>query len=223
MVSKKGVIKKTKLSDFANIRANGINAANVDEGDELLDVITTDGNQQIFIATHDGIAIKFNESDVRPMGRAARGVRGLNLRKDDFVVSVACVSKEGTEKLLSISELGYGKQTEIKNYRLTKRGGGGVINMKTNEKTGKVVAVFPVEENAEVIIITQQAKLIRIGADKIRSTGRSASGVMLIRTGTDDIVASASLLSSSGESDGGSDDNADDLAVSSDAAAIIEE
>lgn len=222
MVSKKGVIKKTKLVDFANIRANGINAANVDEGDELLDVITTDGSKQIFIATHDGIAIKFNESDVRPMGRASRGVRGLKMRNEDFVVSVACVSKEGSEKLLSISELGYGKQTEIKNYRLTKRGGGGVINMKTNDKTGKVVAVFPVEENAEVIIITQQAKLIRIGADKIRSTGRSASGVMLIRTGTDDIVASASLLSSTGDADADGE-NSDDVLIRSDAAAVIEE
>ena len=199
MVSKKGIIKKTKLSDFANIRANGINAANVDEGDELLDVVTTDGNHQIFIATHDGIAIRFDENQVRPMGRAARGVRGVDLRADDYVVSVACVSKEGSEKLLSISELGYGKQTKVADYRLTKRGGKGVINMKTNDKIGKVAAVFPIEEGKQVMIITQQAKMIRIAADTIRSTGRSASGVRLINTDADNIVVSASLLSSTDE------------------------
>jgi DNA gyrase subunit A len=98
------------------------------------------------------------------------------------------------EKILSISEQGYGKQTQVSNYRLTKRGGIGVINMKTTDKTGKVVAAFPVQEDSEIMIITQQAKLIRIGVDKIRETGRSAQGVMLIRTGDSDLVTSASLL-----------------------------
>jgi DNA gyrase subunit A len=194
MVTKQGVIKKSSLSDYQNIRVNGINAINIDEGDELLDVIVTDGSKQILIATHDGMAIRFEESDVRPMGRVARGVRGVNLRKGDFAVSVLAVSKEGVEKILSVSEQGYGKQTQVSNYRLTKRGGKGVINMKTTNKTGKVVAAFPVEEDAEIIIITQQAKLIRLGVDKIRKTGRSAQGVMLIRTGEDDLVTSASLL-----------------------------
>ena len=194
MATKQGVIKKTALSDFQNIRANGINCANVDDSDELLDVVLTDGNCQIFIATHHGLAIRFDETDVRAMGRAARGVRGINLRKGDFVVAVAAVSKEGNEKLLSISEQGYGKQTQVKNYRLQTRGGFGVINMKATSKTGKVVAVFPVEDESEIMIITQQAKLIRLGANEIRETGRSAQGVRLIRTGEDDIVTSASLL-----------------------------
>jgi DNA gyrase subunit A len=194
MVTKQGVIKKSALSDYQNIRINGINAINIDEGDELLDVIRTDGKKQIFIATHDGMAVRFNETDVRPMGRVARGVRGVNLRKGDFVVSVLAVSTEGTEKILSVSEKGFGKQTQVDSYRLTKRGGKGVINMKTTAKTGKVVASFPVEEDSEIMIITQQAKLIRIGVDKIRETGRSAQGVMLIRTGEDDLVTSASLL-----------------------------
>jgi DNA gyrase subunit A len=199
MVTKLGVIKKTLLSEYQNIRVNGINAINIDDGDELLDIIRTDGKQQIFVATHDGMAVKFNESDVRPMGRVARGVRGVNLRKGDFVVSVCAVSPEGVEKILSISEQGYGKQTQVGNYRLTKRGGIGVINMKTTDKTGKVVAAFPVEEDSEIMIITQQAKLIRIGVDKIRETGRSAQGVMLIRTGEDDLVTSASLLEAEAE------------------------
>jgi DNA gyrase subunit A len=194
MVTKKGIIKKTALSEYQNIRANGINAINIDEGDELLDIIRTDGTCQIFVATHDGMAVKFNESDVRPMGRAARGVRGVNLRKGDVVVSVCAVSKEGKEKILSVSEKGFGKQTQVNSYRLTKRGGVGVINMKTTDKTGKVVAAFPVEDDSEIMIITQQAKLIRLGVGKIRETGRSAQGVMLIRTGEDDLVTSASLL-----------------------------
>jgi len=194
MVTQNGVIKKTALSEYQNIRANGINAINIDAGDELLRVIMTDGKQQLFVATHDGMAVRFNESDVRPMGRAARGVRGVNLRKGDFVVSVCAVAKAGDQKVLSVSEKGFGKQTEVSSYRLTKRGGIGVINMKTTEKTGKVVAAFPVEKDSEIMIITQQAKLIRLGVDKIRETGRSAQGVTLIKTGEDDLVTSASLL-----------------------------
>jgi DNA gyrase subunit A len=200
-VTRQGVIKKSSLSDFQNIRANGINAINIDGGDELLDVIRTDGKCQIFIATHDGMAVRFNESDVRPMGRAARGVRGVNLRKGDKVVSVCAVSQEGSEKILSISENGFGKQTIVSSYRLTKRGGKGVINMKTTAKTGKVVASFPIEEDSEIMIITQQAKLIRLGVDKIRETGRSAQGVTLIKTGDDDRVTSASLLAVAEEED----------------------
>jgi len=199
MATKHGIIKKSALSDYQNIRANGINAINIDEGDELLDVIRTDGTKQILIATHDGMAVRFNEADARPLGRVARGVRGVNLKTGDYVVAVCAISPEGVEKILSISEKGFGKQTLASSYRLTKRGGKGVINMKTTAKTGKVVASFPVDEDSEVIIITQQAKLIRLDVDKIRKTGRSAQGVMLIRTGTDDLVTSASLIEPTGE------------------------
>jgi DNA gyrase subunit A len=199
MVTKKGVIKKTALSDFQNIRSNGIIAINIDEGDELLDVVTTDGTRRIFIATHNGFAIRFDEKNARPMGRATRGTRGIDLRKDDFVVSVCPVSPDDSEKMLSVSEQGYGKQTPISTYRLQARGGKGVINMKTTEKTGKVVAVFPVDEDSEIMIITQQAKLIRLEADKIRKTGRSAQGVRLIKVDADDMVTSASLVDPSTE------------------------
>lgn len=200
MVTKLGVIKKTALSEYQHIRVNGINAINIDEGDELLDVITTDGTKEIFVATHDGMAVRFKETDVRPMGRVARGVRGVNLRKGDYAVSVCATS--GTEKMLSISEQGYGKQTLVDSYRLAKRGGIGVINMKTTDKTGKVIAAFPVNEDSEVIIITQQAKLIRLSAGQIRETGRSAQGVRLIRTDEDDRVTSASLLKGEDEEGG---------------------
>src|SRR5438876_1917079 len=199
LVTRKGVIKKTALSEFQNIRTNGINAINVDEGDELLDVVLTDGTKRIFIATHNGQAIRFDEKNVRPMGRATRGVRGIDLRKDDFVVSVCPVSADDSEKMLSVSEQGYGKQTPITTYRLQSRGGKGVINMKTTEKTGKVVAVFPVDAESEIMIITQQAKLIRLEADHIRKTGRSAQGVRLIKIDEGDKVTSASLVEAAEE------------------------
>lgn len=199
MVTRKGVIKKTSLDNFQNIRTNGIIAINVDDGDELLDVVLTDGTKRIFIATHNGLAIRFDEKNVRPMGRATRGVRGISLRPDDYVVSVCPVSADDTERMLSVSEQGYGKQTPITTYRLQSRGGKGVINMKTTEKTGKVVAVFPVEDDSEIMIITQQAKLIRIEANQIRKTGRSAQGVRLIKTDVGDKVTSASLVEAAAE------------------------
>jgi DNA gyrase subunit A len=199
MVTRKGVIKKTALPDFQNIRSNGIIAINIDEGDELLDVVTTDGSKRIFIATHNGFAIRFDEKNARPMGRATRGTRGIDLRKDDFVVSLCPVSADDSEKMLSVSERGYGKQTPISTYRLQSRGGKGVINMKTTEKTGKVVAVFPVDAESEIMIITQQAKLIRLEADAIRKTGRSAQGVRLIKTDEGDMVTSASLVEAAAE------------------------
>jgi DNA gyrase subunit A len=201
MVTRKGVIKKTSLADFQNIRSNGIIAINIDEGDELLDVVLTDGTKRIFIATHNGFAIRFEEKNARPMGRATRGTRGIDLRKDDFVVSLCAVSPDDSEKMLSVSEQGYGKQTPISTYRLQSRGGKGVINMKTTEKTGKVVAVFPVDEESEIMIITQQAKLIRLEAGHIRKTGRSAQGVRLIKTDEGDMVTSASLVQAADETE----------------------
>lgn len=199
MVTRKGVIKKTSLADFQNIRTNGIIAINIDDGDQLLDVVLTDGTKRIFIATHNGLAIRFDEKNVRPMGRATRGVRGIDLRADDYVVSVCPVSSDDKERMLSVSEQGYGKQTPITTYRLQSRGGKGVINMKTTDKTGKVVAVFPVEDESEIMIITQQGKLIRLEAADIRKTGRSAQGVRLIKTDANDKVTSASLVEAAAE------------------------
>ena len=201
MVTRKGVIKKTSLADFQNIRSNGIIAINIDAGDELLDVVLTDGTKRIFIATHDGFAIRFDEKNARPMGRATRGTRGIDLRKDDFVVSLCAVSADDSERMLSVSERGYGKQTPISTYRLQSRGGKGVINMKTTDKTGKVVAVFPVEDESEIMIITQQAKLIRLEAGEIRKTGRSAQGVRLIKTDEGDRVTSASVVEADEETE----------------------
>lgn len=192
MVTRKGVIKKTELSEFANIRSNGIIAMGVDEGDELMKVETTDGKKKIFLATYEGMAICFDEDDVRDMGRQARGVRGINLNDDDYVVSVCAV--DGDEQMLSVTSNGFGKQTALKEYRVQTRGGKGVINIKTTDKNGKVIAVMPVTKESGVLIITSQGKLIRIEAEQIRATGRSAQGVKLIDTSSGDLVASASLV-----------------------------
>ncbi len=192
MVTRKGVIKKTELSEFANIRSNGIIAIGVDEGDELISVEQTDGKKKIFLATHEGQAICFEEDEVRDMGRQARGVRGITLRDKDYVVSVVAVS--GDQQMLSVTENGFGKQTRLSEYRVTGRGGKGVINLKVTEKTGNVVAVMPVTKDSEVLIITSNGKLIRIEAETIRATGRSAQGVKLIDASGEDTVASASLV-----------------------------
>jgi DNA gyrase subunit A len=192
MVTRKGVIKKTELSEFANIRANGIIAIGIDEGDELITVELTDGKKKIFIATNDGMAICFEEAEVRDMGRQARGVRGITLREDDYVVSIVAVA--GDEQMLTVTSNGFGKQTALSEYRITGRGGKGVINIKTTEKNGKVIAVMPVTKESEVLIITSQGKLIRLEAEKIRATGRSAQGVKLIDTSSGDLAASASLV-----------------------------
>ncbi|HYL98248.1 MAG TPA: DNA gyrase C-terminal beta-propeller domain-containing protein, partial [Blastocatellia bacterium] len=192
MVSRQGVIKKTELSEFANIRSNGIAAMGIDEKDELIATEITDGKKKIFLATHDGMAICFDETDVRPMGRQAYGVRGINLEEGDYVVSVSAV--EGTEEMLSISERGFGKRTNLEEYRLQSRGGKGVINMKTSERNGKVVAVLPVTDESQVLIITQGGKLIRLEAARIRESGRSTQGVKLIEASEGDLVSSASLI-----------------------------
>src|SRR5499433_3858076 len=192
MVTRKGVIKKTELSEFANIRSNGIIAMGVDEGDELMTVELTDGRKKIFLATRQGMAICFEEGEVRDMGRQARGVRGVTLRDDDYVVSVVAV--DGDEQMLSVTSNSFGKQTPLSEYRVQSRGGKGVINIKTTEKNGEVVAVMPVTKESEVLIITSNGKLIRLEAEKIRATGRSAQGVKLIDTSGGDLVASASLV-----------------------------
>lgn len=192
MVSRKGIIKKTELNAFQNIRAAGIIAMGVDDDDELIAVNTTDGTQKIFLATHDGMAIVFEETGVRDMGRQARGVRGINLSAGDYVVSAAVM--RGDEQVLSIAEGGYGKRTEVTAYRLQSRGGKGVINMKTTEKTGLVVGAFPVSDESKILVISEKGKLIRIGCDSIRQTGRSAQGVKVIDTGDGDKVAGVSLI-----------------------------
>ena len=192
MATRKGTIKKTELSAFANIRNNGIIAMGIDDDDELIAAEITDGKKKIFLATHEGMAICFDEADVRSMGRTAYGVNGIKLNKGDYVISVAAVPDD--IEMLSISENGFGKRTKLEEYRFQSRGGKGVINMKTSDRNGLVVAVLPVNDESQVLIITNQGKLIRVDTKGIRVSGRSTQGVKLIDTSDGDEVSSASLI-----------------------------
>jgi DNA gyrase subunit A len=192
MATRKGVVKKTGLEDFANIRTGGIIAMGIEDDDELIAAEITDGEKKIFLATHSGMAICFAEKDVRPMGRPAYGVRGITLGKGDYVISVAAVTDD--TEMLSISEHGYGKRTKLEEYRFQSRGGKGVINMKTSDRNGLVVAVLPVNDDSQVLIITSQGKLIRFETKGLRVIGRSTQGVKLIDASDGDSVSSASLI-----------------------------
>ncbi|MDD5544758.1 MAG: DNA gyrase subunit A [Acidobacteriia bacterium] len=202
MATQLGVIKKTPLSAFANPMSRGIIAINLDSNDELIGCKLTDGKQVIFLATHDGKAIRFGEEEVRDMGRQAHGVRGMRLGKGDFVVSMEAAGAK--DLILSVTERGYGKRTSIEEYRLTGRGGKGVINVKTAERNGKVVGALSVEEDSQVILITAQGKIIRTDSSQIREAGRSTQGVRLIDLESDDRVAAASRIEENGEVENGS-------------------
>ncbi len=259
--TRNGTVKKTALKDFSNVMARGIIAIGIDKDDELITAKITDGEQVIFLATHDGMAIRFAEQDLRPMGRPAFGNRGISLKKDDYVIGAAVtpsnearnkqrlaraaaagltaqveavldettdaaasaplalaesddtpaapeLSPEATAKLqkldeklgltpcliLSVSDNGYGKRTDVDAYRLQSRGGKGVINMKTSSKIGKVTSINLVDDTTEMMVISQFGKIIRIDTKSVRSAGRSTSGVRLLNLDTDDKVASATVI-----------------------------
>ncbi len=192
MVTQQGVIKKCELTEFDNPLQRGIIALALDEGDDLLAARLTNGDNYIFIASHDGMACRFKEDDVRAMGRPARGVRGMELDSGDYVVGVEVVDEQGL--ILSVSENGYGKRTPIEDYRLTARGRKGVINMKTTPKVGKVIGILSVKEDSELMIITKQGQIIRIDSKEIRQAGRSTQGVRLVNVEQGDLVAAASLI-----------------------------
>jgi DNA gyrase subunit A len=214
-VTHNGTVKKTEVKDFSHVMQRGIIAINIEEGDELVAASLTDGNQIVFLASHDGQAIRFDENDVRSMGRNATGVRGMNLAEKDYIVGMAttikpeakAVAKEGDvapeiadlipEKgslILSVTENGYGKRTPADEYRLTNRGGKGVINVKTTERNGKVVGISQVSEKSEVMLISQYGKIIRIESKFIRESGRSAQGVRLLHVEPGDRVAAAVVI-----------------------------
>ena len=192
MVTKHGVIKKSELTEFDNPMSRGIIAVTLDEGDELIAAKITSGSNYIFLGSREGQAIRFEEGDVRPMGRQARGVRAMSLEDDDYLIGMEVVEKEGL--ILSIAENGYGKRTPLETYRLISRGGKGVINMKTTGKTGKVVAILSVREESELVIVSQNGKIIRIDSSTIRQAGRSTQGVRLVTLEEGDRVAAASVI-----------------------------
>jgi len=180
MVTRQGVIKKTLLSEYEYQRKGGKIAINLDEGDELLFVTKTDGQKQLIIATRNGNAVKFDEGEVRAMGRVSRGVRGIRLKEDDYVIGV--VSVEEGKKLLTITENGFGKRTEFDDFRLMKnRGGGGVICHNLTDKTGLLAGIIAVSEDDDVMMITDNGIIIRTPAEGISTYSRTASGVIVMR------------------------------------------
>ncbi len=197
MVTRLGVIKKCELTEFDNPMARGIIAIGIDDGDELIAARLTSGSNYIVLGSHEGQAIRFNETQVRAMGRPARGVRGMDLAAKDYIVGAEVVGEEGL--ILSISENGYGKRTNLTDYRLTNRGVKGVINMKTTRKTGNVVGILSVKEDSELMIVTREGKMIRIDSGEIRQAGRSTQGVRLVKMEEGDQVAAASLIPESDE------------------------
>jgi DNA gyrase subunit A len=225
--TRNGTVKKSEVREFMHVRSNGINAIGIDQGDELVAARITDGNQIIFLASHEGMAVRFDESHVRPMGRSAFGVRGIDLAKDDYVVGMATTIKPGTpaervgtaasavsrseasaaadepeaideavkgDLILSVTENGFGKRTPADEYRLINRGGKGVINVKTTERVGKVVAIAQVDETSEVMLISHYGKIIRMDSKTIRESGRNAQGVRLLQMEPGDRVAAAVVI-----------------------------
>jgi DNA gyrase subunit A len=192
MGSRKGVVKKTSLSSFSNPRAGGIIAMGIEDDDAVIAAQVTDGTGEVFIGTRYGMAIRFQETDVRPMGRTAYGVRGITLRGDDFVVAMEVVKPGGT--LLTVTERGFGKRTEIDEYRVQSRGGVGIINIATTTRNGLVVGVAYVQEGDELLVITQQGMILRMETNDVRSIGRATQGVTLINIESDDKVVSIARL-----------------------------
>ena len=180
--TKRGTIKKTLLKEYSNVRSNGIHAIKIDEGDELLDVKITDGTQEIIIATRKGKAIRFNETKVNPVGRIARGVRGISIGGNNEVVGAVVINQNDKNKtLLVVSELGFGKRSDIEDYRITNRGGVGVKTINITKKTGELVAIEEVEQKDELMIINASGVAIRIRVEDINISGRNTQGVTLIK------------------------------------------
>jgi len=234
--TRNGLVKKSELREFMHVRSNGINAIGIEQGDELVAARITNGDQIVFIASHEGMAVRFDENHVRPMGRAAYGVWGIDLEKNDYVVGMTVTPKPGAAPvgaaaseqdalakaasiaagetpevvdlaqkgtlILSVTENGYGKRTPAEEYRLTNRGGKGVINIKTTERVGKVVAIALVDENSQVMLISQYGKIIRMDSKTIRESGRNAQGVRLLQMEPGDRVAAAVVLAPEEEANG---------------------
>jgi DNA gyrase subunit A len=199
MGTRKGVVKKTDLTAFSNPRAGGIIAIGVEEDDAVIAVALTEGNDEIFLGTRDGMAIRFPESDVRAMGRTAYGVRGITLRDADAVVAMEVVRPGAT--LLTVTEQGYGKRTELEEYRVQSRGGVGIINIHTSDRNGQVVGISNVHDEDELMVITQQGKILRMAASGIRTIGRATQGVRLIDIEGSDRVVSIARLAEKDEDD----------------------
>src|SRR5438045_147208 len=213
--TRNGTVKKTELKEFSHVRSIGIIAINIEKGDELVAARLTDGQQIVFLASHDGQAIRFDETDVRSMGRNATGVRGMHLDKGDYIVGMAVTPKERTQSkngkdgeqepslILSVTEQGYGKRTDVDEYRLQSRGGKGVINVKTTARNGRVRGIMQVNEESEAMLISRFGKTIRLNTTSIREAGRSTQGVRLLSLDPGDKVAAAVVIPPEEKENGG--------------------
>jgi DNA gyrase subunit A len=192
MGTKNGTIKKTDLAAFSNPRTAGIIALQVEEDDRLIAVAETDGSKDLVVGTRNGMAIRFKEEDVRPMGRTAYGVRGIQLRDGDEVVGMKVVSEGAT--ILTVCERGFGKRTELDEYRKQSRGGIGLKNVQTSDRNGPVVGIACVSDKDELLIVTEQGQIIRMTAGDLRPIGRDTQGVRLIDLAEGDRVVSVAAL-----------------------------
>jgi len=194
MCTHNGMIKKTSLEAYSRPRANGINAISINEGDRLLNVALTDGQSEVVLAVKSGRAIRFNESEVRSMGRTAAGVRGIALDDEfDKVIGMVCI-RDLSNHLLVVSENGYGKRSELNEYRITRRGGKGIKTMNITEKTGTLVAIAEVTDADDLMIINSSGIMIRMAISELRVMGRATQGVRLIRLSDDDIITSVAKV-----------------------------
>jgi DNA gyrase subunit A len=221
--TREGKVKRTPLTEYANIRANGLRAVVINEGDNLLSVRLTDGNTHVFMGTNRGMAIRFEETDVRPMGRVSAGVRGINLREGDFVEEFATFSPGEDNDILVVTDRGYGKRTKISEFRLQRRGGYGIKLIQLTDKNGVVAAIRYVRDDDEILVVTEGGMLIRTNVSEISRFGRSAQGVRVIRLDEDDRVVSVARAEAEDTDDDdfdedGAGESPDDAAEDGDAA-----
>jgi DNA gyrase subunit A len=217
MATRRGTIKKTELSAYANPRQGGIIALTLDEGDKLIGVEITDGQRQILLGTRQGIVIRFKEEDVRPMGRTAHGVRGISLDEGNEVIGMETITPDSTAAILTVTEYGYGKRTPATEYRIQGRAGRGIISVKVTEKNGPAVAFLQVRDDDEIMVMTAEGKILRTRVDDVREISRNAQGVRLIDMDeTDRVIGVAKLaetvpdVSGDGSADGAGESNGDE-------------
>jgi len=205
MATKRGIVKKTSLEAYSRPRTNGVNAITIKEGDELLEAILTDGKADVFLAGRKGKCCRFLETDARPLGRTAAGVKGINIDDDDEVIGMICVASDFEERkdytILVVSENGYGKRSQIDDYRKTKRGGKGVKTLNITEKTGALIAMKDVTENEDLMIINKSGIAIRLSVDGIHIAGRATQGVKLINLKNNDMIAAVCKVDSENPED----------------------
>ena len=201
MCTKDGTIKKTKLEAYSRPRQNGVNAIVIREGDQLIEAKLTSGNAEVMIAAREGKAIRFNESTVRPIGRVGAGVRGISIEESDEVVGMICVEPDSTQDVLVLSENGYGKRTDLDEYRITNRGGKGVKTINVTEKTGKLISIQAVTDDNDLMIINRSGLTIRTAVSQIRLAGRATQGVRIINLREGDAIASVMAVPAAGDED----------------------